>query len=111
MVEGRGTFEHATPVLYDRYMGPLLFEPWAALVAERAARLRPGRILETAAGTGIVTRALSRAVPDAEIVATDLNPAVLAFAEQSEWPERVRFQAADGQDLPFADDCFDKGSG
>ena len=107
MVKDRGAFEHATPVLYDRYMGPLLFEPWANLVAQRAAVLQPGRILETAAGTGIVARSLSRAVPDAEIVATDLNPAVLAFAEQSEWPERVRFQAADAQDLPFADDCFD----
>jgi ubiquinone/menaquinone biosynthesis C-methylase UbiE len=107
MVEGRRAFEHSTPALYDRYMGPLLFEPWAELVAGRAALLRPHRILETAAGTGIVTRALSRAVPDAVIIATDLNPAVLAFAEQSEWPERVRFQAADAQDLPFADDSFD----
>jgi ubiquinone/menaquinone biosynthesis C-methylase UbiE len=107
MAESRAAFEHSTPVLYDRYMGPLLFAPWAKLVAERAALLKPGRILETAAGTGIVTRALSRAAPDAEIVATDLNPAVLAFAEQSEWPEHVLFQPADAQDLPFPDDSFD----
>ncbi len=100
-------FEHSTPVLYDRYMGPLLFEPWAELVAERAALLKPGRVLETAAGTGIVTRALSRAVPDAEVVATDLNPAVVAFAERSGWTEQVRFQAADAQDLPFRDGGFD----
>ena len=27
----------STPALYDRYMGPLLFEPYAKLVAERCA--------------------------------------------------------------------------
>jgi ubiquinone/menaquinone biosynthesis C-methylase UbiE len=105
--DGNAAFEHSTPALYDRYMGPLLFGPWAKIVADRAALVRPRRILETAAGTGIVTRALSEAVPEAEIVATDLNPAVLAFAEQSAWPRQVNFQAADAQDLPFADDSFD----
>ena len=107
MPEGATAFEHSTPALYHRYMGPLLFEPWAKLVAERAALQRPSRILETAAGTGIVTRALTEAVPDAEIVATDLNPAVLAFAEQSAWPEQVSFQTADAQALPFPDGAFD----
>ena len=107
MAEGRPAFEHSTPALYDRYMGPLLFAPWAELVAERASLLQPARILETAAGTGIVTRALSRTVPDAEIAATDLNPAVVAFAQQSEWPEQVSFQAADAQALPFPDGFFD----
>jgi ubiquinone/menaquinone biosynthesis C-methylase UbiE len=107
MVESRPAFEHSTPALYDRYMGPLLFAPWAELVAERASRLRPARVLETAAGTGIVTRALSRAVPDAEIVATDLNPAVVAFAQQFAWPEHVSFRAADAQALPFPDGLFD----
>lgn len=107
MPGNRPAFEHSTPALYDQYMGALLFAPWAKLLAERAALLGPARILETAAGTGIATRALSRAVPHAEIVATDLNPAVLAFAEQSDWPEQVSFQAADAQDLPFADGSFD----
>jgi predicted O-methyltransferase YrrM len=69
-------FTHSTPALYDRCMGPLLFEPYATLVAERSAALQPGRILETAAGTGIVTRAVNEAVPQAQIVATDVNPAV-----------------------------------
>jgi methylase of polypeptide subunit release factors len=66
-------FNHSTPALYDRYMGPLLFEPYARLVGERSARFQPNRILETAAGTGIVTRALSEALPQAQIIATDLN--------------------------------------
>jgi ubiquinone/menaquinone biosynthesis C-methylase UbiE len=105
--ERRAAFEHSTPALYDRYMGPLLFEPYAGHVAERAALLQPASILETAAGTGIVTRAVSEAVPQADIVATDVNPAVLEFARQRLHSERVSFRPADAQDLPFADRSFD----
>jgi ubiquinone/menaquinone biosynthesis C-methylase UbiE len=101
------TFTHSTPELYDRYMGPLLFEPYAKVIAERVARLHPERILETAAGTGIVTRALYDAVPRAQIVATDLNPGMLATAAQRIASERVSFQPADAQDLPFDDESFD----
>jgi ubiquinone/menaquinone biosynthesis C-methylase UbiE len=100
-------FEHSTPSLYDRYMGPLLFQPYARYVAERVATVRPERILETAAGTGIVTRAVAEAVPEATIVATDVNPAVVEFAAQQVGSERVRFQRADAQDLPFDDATFD----
>ena len=103
-------FKHSTPALYDRYMGPLLFEPYAKLVAERSALVQPRRILETAAGTGIVTRAVSQAVPQAELVATDVNPAVLEFAASQLDSERVTFQPADAQDLPFAEGSFDSSS-
>lgn len=107
MSERRAAFEHSTPDLYDRYMGPLLFEPYARVVADRAALLRPERILETAAGTGIVTRAMSQAVPQADIVATDLNPAMLDFAGARLHSARVTFQPADAQELPFPDQAFD----
>lgn len=100
-------FKHSTPALYDRYMGPLLFEPYSKVVAERAARLQARQILETAAGTGILTRALSSALPDADIVATDVNPAMLEFAAQRLTSGRVSFRTADAQDLPFEDDSFD----
>jgi ubiquinone/menaquinone biosynthesis C-methylase UbiE len=100
-------FKHSTPSLYDRYMGPLLFEPYAKYVAERVALLHPGRILETAAGTGVVTRAVSEAVPEATIVATDINPAVVQFAAQQTELEHVAFEPADAQDLPFDDATFD----
>jgi ubiquinone/menaquinone biosynthesis C-methylase UbiE len=88
-------------------MGPLLFEPYAKHVAEGLATLRPTRILETAAGTGIVTRAVNKAVPDAQIVATDINPAVVEFASQHLRAEGVTFQRADAQHLPFEDGSFD----
>ena len=100
-------FTHSTPELYDRYMGPLLFEPYAKVTAERVARLRPERILETAAGTGIVTRALHDAAPWAQIVATDLNQGMLGTAAQRLTSERVSFRPADAQDLPFDDESFD----
>ena len=107
MAETGRAFNHLTPQLYDRYMGPLLFEPYAKLVAERAALLQPARILETAAGTGVVTRAVHEAVPQAQIVATDINSAMLAFAAERVRSERVVFEHADAQDLPFADGRFD----
>src|SRR5512140_1857721 len=88
-------------------MVPLLFAPYAELVAERVASLRPERILETAAGTGVVTRAVHESVPDAEVVATDINPAVVAFAAERAQSARVTFQAADAQQLPFDDESFD----
>jgi hypothetical protein len=53
----------SVPALYDRYLGPLLFEPYAADVARRLANLGGGRVLEVAAGTGVVTRALLTALP------------------------------------------------
>lgn len=100
-------FKHSTPALYDRYMGPLLFAPYAEHVAKRVADLQPDRILETAAGTGIVTRAVNEAIPTAEVVATDINPGVVEFAAQHFQSERVTFRTADAQELPFEDQSFD----
>ena len=74
MPQTDAVFSGSIPAFYDRYLGPLLFEPYAADLARRLTDLRSGRVLETAAGTGIVTRMLARALPGAvAIVATDLN--------------------------------------
>src|SRR5829696_6629027 len=100
-------FAGSIPALYDRYMGPLLFEPYAAEVARRALAIAPGHVLETAAGTGVVTQALHRALPEAEIVATDLNAPMLEEAEQRMAAGKVRFQQADALALPFEDGSFD----
>ena len=100
-------FAGSIPGLYDRYMGPMLFAPYAEVVAARAKALQPARILETAAGTGIVTAALHEALPDAEIVATDLNQAMLDVAAGRIRSDKVSFLAADAQSLPFEDASFD----
>jgi SAM-dependent methyltransferase len=100
-------FAGSIPEYYHRCLGPFLFEPYAEDLTRRAAALRPGRILETAAGTGIVTAALARALPEAEIVATDLNPDMLAVAAANIPSPRIRFLPADAQSLPFTDARFD----
>ena len=100
-------FSGSIPAIYDRFMVPLVFQPYADLVAERAARLRPRRLLETAAGTGVVTAALHRALPDASIVATDLNQPMLNQAALRIAAPGVRFEAADALELPFDDGGFD----
>jgi len=84
-----------------------MFEPYAKLVAERCAVLQPDRILETAAGTGIVTRAVHRANPEAQIVATDINPAMLDFARHALHSDHASFEHADALNLPFAEGSFD----
>ena len=100
-------FKHSTPDLYDRYMVPLLFEPFARVVAERVRRLEPHTVLETAAGTGIVTAMLAEAIPGAKIVATDVNPAVVQYAAQKLSAGNVTVQQANAQDLPFEEGSFD----
>lgn len=100
-------FAGSIPGLYDRYLGPLLFDPYAEEVALRAREFAPWDVLETAAGTGIVTAALHQALPDANIVATDLNPAMLEVAARRVHSNKVNFEPADAQDLHFADRTFD----
>jgi ubiquinone/menaquinone biosynthesis C-methylase UbiE len=100
-------FEGSIPALYDRYLGPVLFEPYAADMAERVARLSPARILETAAGTGRVTRAIARALPNLPIVATDLNQPMLDHAAANIAAPNVTWRQADAQTLPFEDGGFD----
>jgi ubiquinone/menaquinone biosynthesis C-methylase UbiE len=100
-------FAGSIPAMYDRYMVPLIFQPYAELVAARAKDLGPAQILETAAGTGVVTEALHRALPDAQIVATDLNPPMLEQAEGRVHAPNIRYQQADALDLPFEDGAFD----
>lgn len=100
-------FAGSIPHVYDRYMVPMLFAPYAELVAERAKAIAPSDILETAAGTGVVTAALHEALPDARIVATDLNAPMLEQAARRVGGESVRFEEANAQQLPFPDDSFD----
>jgi ubiquinone/menaquinone biosynthesis C-methylase UbiE len=86
----------------------MIFSPYADDLAARLADLEHGRVLETAAGTGVVTRALVSALPqDVSIVATDLNQPMLDHAASQLSSERVTWQQADAQMLPFSDEMFD----
>jgi len=88
-------FTGSIPALYERYLGPLLFQPYAEDIAERVRAFRPSRILETAAGTGLVTRGLVGALPQAEIVATDLNQTMLDLAATKLQAPSVQWKQAD----------------
>ena len=101
-------FRGSIPALYDRYLGPMIFAPYADDLAARLADLRHGRVLETAAGTGVVTRALVSALPEeVAIVATDLNQPMLDHASSRLSSGRVSWRQADAQMLPFPDGMFD----
>ena len=101
-------FAGSIPELYDSHLVPLIFEPYAADLAGRVAALGPSRVLETAAGTGAVTRALARVLPaPAELLATDLNQPMLDRAAAVGTERPVRWQQADAMRLPFDDAGFD----
>ena len=100
-------FSGSVPEQYQALMVPLLFQPYAEELARRARDFHPRRILETAAGTGALTRALHEALPDAEIVATDLNPPMLEVNATKIQSDHVQFVAADAQQLPFDGASFD----
>ncbi|HKP23043.1 MAG TPA: class I SAM-dependent methyltransferase [Dongiaceae bacterium] len=90
-------------------MVPLIFAPFAADLAQRAASLSPRAVLEVAAGTGAVTRALApRLAPGASYVVTDLNQPMLDFAASRQPPDRrIKWRQADALALPFETAAFD----
>ena len=97
-VETDRVFRGSIPALYDQYLGPMIFSPYADDLAARLANLKHGRVLETAAGTGVVTRALVSTLPrDVSIVATDLNQPMLDYASSQLSSERVTWRQADAQ--------------
>jgi len=109
MLEADKVFSGSIPENYDRWMVPLIFEPYAQDMARRVAALKPAAVLETAAGSGGGTRALGPPpAPGARYVVTDLNPAMLDFAATRQ-PDGspIAWQQADALALPFEDGTFD----
>jgi len=101
-------FDHSIPQLYETHLVPLLFEPYAVDLAERLAARSLERVLELAAGTGVVTRRLAAVLPgDVAIVATDLNQPMLDQAAAIGVARPVEWRQADAMRLPFKDASFD----
>ena len=101
-------FAGSVPALYEQFMVPLIFEPYAKDLVTRVAAYPLTRVLEIAAGTGVVTRRLASALgADVAIVATDLNPPMLAKAAAVGTSRPVEWKEADAMQLPFADASFD----
>lgn len=95
----------AMPEVYERFLVPALFAPYAELLAQRATAEAPASVLEVAAGTGALTRALVAALPAARVTATDLNPAMVSWSARRV-PE-ADWQVADALDLPVPDGSVD----
>lgn len=109
MSDGDKIFSGSIPEIYDTYLVPLIFEGFAADMAQRVAHDGPNRVLETAAGSGVVTRALAPNLKSStQYVVTDLNQPMLdrAAAQQGE-DDRIAWQQADALALPFTEDEFD----
>lgn len=102
-------FVGSIPEYYDRLLGPRLFHDFADDLAQRVLDVRPNKLLELAAGTGIVTRRLRDLLPhECLITATDLNPPMLDFAKSKfQVSERVYFESADATQLPYHNSDFD----
>jgi ubiquinone/menaquinone biosynthesis C-methylase UbiE len=103
MLKTDKSFAGSVPENYDRYMVPLIFEPYAADIARRAASLSPSAVLETAAGSGVVTRALAPKLSrSASYVVTDLNQPMIDHAASRKAPDsRIKWRQADALALPF----------
>jgi len=101
-------FAGSIPNCYETYLVPLLFESYAADLVNRLASRSLSRVLEVAAGTGVVTRALASVLPErVSIVATDLNPPMLDQASALGTKRPVEWRQADAIQLPFQDGTFD----
>jgi SAM-dependent methyltransferase len=94
--------------LYDRHLVPLLFAPYAGYLADRIKAHEPRSVLETAAGTGILTQALVQALPaEVTITATDLNQPMIDRARAKFAGPRIAWQQADAMRLPFSNESFE----
>lgn len=102
-------FAGSVPEFYDRFLVPLIFEPYALDLAARVAKVRPRDVLELAAGTGVLTRALAPQLSaEARIIATDLNQPMLDQAAARQAGDgRITWRQADALSLPFEDQGFD----
>jgi ubiquinone/menaquinone biosynthesis C-methylase UbiE len=101
-------FTGSVAQFYESYMVPLIFEPYAVDLARRVAHVAPHRVLELAAGTGVVTRQLAVMLDaSTELVATDLNPTMIEEAARIGTVRPVEWRQADAMQLPFESASFD----
>ena len=109
MTNQAAQFVGTIPENYDRGLGPHVFVDYAADLTRRVTSTSPNRVLEMAAGSGIVTRMLRDALPaSTHLLASDLNPPMLEVARKKfKAGEKADFQPADATALPFEDAAFD----
>jgi SAM-dependent methyltransferase len=106
--EADKVFGDSIAALYQESLVPLIFEPYATDLVGRLPASSVRRVLEIAAGTGVVTRQLASVLPESTtIVATDLNQPMLDMAAAIGTARPVEWRQADAMGLPFPDATFD----
>jgi ubiquinone/menaquinone biosynthesis C-methylase UbiE len=101
-------FQGNIPAIYDHYLGPLLFEPYALDLEERLKKEKLNNVLEIACGTGRVTRHLASLLPpDGKLLATDLNADMIVLAKAKVQDKRIQWETVNAQELPYKNDSFD----
>ena len=106
--EADQVFAGSVPEIYDRYLVPLIFETYANDLVARLCGLDVSSVLEVAAGTGVVTRAMAAGLAESvALTATDLNVPMVDYAVSVGTARPVRWQSADVMALPFEDGIFD----
>lgn len=93
---------------YDKYLGPLFFEPYAMDVAGLIDPSVVGRALEIGCGTGRVTRHLSKLLSsNSSLIASDISQDMLVVAKE-ELPDRnIEWRIIDAENLPIETDSVD----
>ena len=86
-------------------------DAFAALERALAAiETPPKRVLDLGTGTGAAAFIVASRFPEAEVVGVDIAEGMLAEARAGTPPElagRVRFETADGSELPFEDHSYE----
>lgn len=102
------SFTGSIPEKYDKYLAHPLLEYYADDMVERFIKFNPKSILEVACGTGLVTQKILDVLPNAQIVATDLNSDMLDYARKKlNADHKLEWKVADAMQLPFDDESFD----
>lgn len=101
-----GTSPPSVPAIYDQVLGPILFEPFAADLAQRGSQIQGPAVLEIAAGTGILSRHLLSTLSSGHLTCTDIDEDMLQYASSRLHDKRITWQLADSMALPFADQQF-----
>jgi SAM-dependent methyltransferase len=96
--------------VYEHYLVPAVFGPWAPVLVERAALQAGERVLDVACGTGIVARVAAQQVgTTGKIVGLDTNAAMLMVARSLPMEPGVSIEWQEGSALalPYSDAAFD----
>jgi len=101
-------FNGSIPENYDKYLGDFIFDPYALDLVERANTEKAKNVLELACGTGRLTQHLLNYLPkETVLTATDINPAMLAVAQEKILAFNIFWDAVDLSNIPYNDEQFD----